>query len=118
MGKNISTPQNGAVANNSVDSRIAAVRDLIFSENIQQYDEQFNDVNSKIEALRKETESNLHQTTQSIEKKLADLQNLMESRFDALTKDLDKRLEKLDDTKADRRKLGKALEKIALTLQG
>lgn len=34
-----------------------------------------------------------------------------------MTDDLDKRLADLDDEKADRRKLGKALEKIAQMLQ-
>lgn len=36
---------------NQVDSRIAAVRDLIFGENIQQYNTEFSDLYKKIENL-------------------------------------------------------------------
>ena len=41
----------------------------------------------------------------------------MDHKFQDLNDDLDKRLADLDDEKTDRRKLGKALEKIALMLQ-
>ena len=105
------------VESSPVDSRIAAVHDLIFSENIQQYDSQFNEVNERIAELQAATEKNLAETNASLENKIADLQKLMESTFNALNQDIDKRLEKLDDKKADRKVLGKALEKIAVMLQ-
>ncbi|WP_435416188.1 hypothetical protein [Polaribacter aestuariivivens] len=100
-----------------VDSRIAAVRDLIFGENIQQYNTEFADVYDKIKALQNETRTNLSEAVSNLENKLADLESLMDHKFQDLNDDLDKRLADLDDEKADRRKLGKALEKIALMLQ-
>ncbi|MHB0755006.1 hypothetical protein [Polaribacter sp. M15] len=104
-------------ANQPVDSRIAAVRDLIFGENIQQYDSEFADVYNKIEALKNSTNKNLSEAVTNLENKLADLESLVDHKFQDLNDDLDKRLADLDDEKADRRKLGKALEKIALMLQ-
>lgn len=100
-----------------VDSRIAAVRDLIFGENIQQYNSEFADVYNKIEALKNETQKSLSDSVTHLENKLADLESLMEHKIQDLTDDFEKRLADLDDEKADRRKLGKALEKIALMLQ-
>lgn len=103
--------------NQEVDSRIAAVRDLIFGENIQQYNSEFEDVFNKIKALQNETQKNLGDSVANLENKLADLESLMDHKFQDLNEDLDKKLADLDDEKADRKKLGKALEKIALMLQ-
>lgn len=100
-----------------VDSRIAAVRDLIFGENIQQYNSEFEDVFNKIKALQNETQKNLGDSVTNLENKLADLESLMDHKFQDLNEDLEKKLADLDDEKADRKKLGKALEKIALMLQ-
>ncbi len=104
-------------ANQQVDSRIAAVRDLIFGENIQQYDSEFADVYEKIESLKNSTNKNLAEAVTNLENKLADLESLVDHKFQDLNEDLDKRLADLDDEKVDRKKLGKALEKIALMLQ-
>lgn len=117
MEENNPEQQNDTPIKPTVDSRIAAVRDLIFSENIEQYDAQFTEVNNQINELREETEKNLFETSANLEQRLSDLETLMEQKFDALYDDLDKRLAKLNDDKADRRNLGQALEKIALMLQ-
>ena len=90
---------------------------MIFSENIQQYDSKFNEVNERIAELQAATEKSLADTNASLENKIVDLQNLMESTFKALNEDIDKRLERLDDKKTDRKVFGKALEKIAVMLQ-
>lgn len=99
------------------EDRIAAVRDLIFGENIQQYNSEFDEVSNRIRALEEKTANNLAASVEQLENKLADLESLMDHKFQDLNDDLDKRLADLDDEKADRRKLGKALEKIALMLQ-
>lgn len=112
------TEHNNEAGNQQqVDSRIAAVRDLIFGENIQQYDTEFADVYDKIKALEDQSKKNLAESVTHLESKLADLESLMEHKVQDLNDDLDKRIADLDDEKADRRKLGKALEKIAQMLQ-
>ena len=97
--------------------RIAAVRELIFGENMQQYSTEFADVYDKIKSLKESSSNNLNEAVTNLENKLADLESLMDHKFQDLNDDLDKRLADLDDEKADRRKLGKALEKIAMMLQ-
>ena len=115
MGKKSEKPN--AAANPQEIDRIEAVKNLIFGENIKQYNNEFADVYDKIKDLKSNTEKNLEHSVASLESKLADLESLMENKFQDLNNDLDKRLEELDDAKSDRRKLGKALEKIALMLQ-
>jgi vacuolar-type H+-ATPase subunit I/STV1 len=108
---------NDAASNQQVDSRIAAVRDLIFGENIQKYDSEIADVYDKINTLQEKNAKSLDEAITNIENKLADLESLVDHKFQDITDDLDKKLADLDDEKADRRKLGKALEKIAQMLQ-
>jgi len=101
-----------------VDSRIAAVRDLIFGENMQQYDQDFSEVSSQIAKLKKDTDKNLSDLASNLQSKLDALQKSTNVSLEKLSTDIDKKLERLDEAKADRKKLGKALEKIALMLQG
>ena len=116
MTKN-SEENNEPASNQQVDSRIAAVRDLIFGENIQKYDSEIADVYDKINILQDKNAKSLSDAVANIENKLADLESLVDHKFQDMTDDLDKKLADLDDEKADRRKLGKALEKIAQMLQ-
>ncbi|MCL7754207.1 hypothetical protein [Polaribacter sp. Z022] len=106
-----------AVDNQKEVDRIAAVRELIFGENMKEYSSEFADVYNKIKSLKESTDKNLNEAVTNLENKLSDLESLMDHKFQDLNDDLDKRLADLDDEKADRRKLGKALEKIALMLQ-
>ena len=46
-------------ATKAVDNRIAAVRDLIFGENILQYNTEFEDVFSRIKTLENDTQKNV-----------------------------------------------------------
>ncbi len=101
----------------TIDNRIAAVRDLIFGENIQQYNSEFADVYKRIDELEQLSNQKLSESVSTLENKLAELESLMERKILDLTNDFEKRLADLNDKKADRRKLGKALEKIALMLQ-
>lgn len=116
MAKN-SEKNNEAAASQQVDSRIAAVRDLIFGENIQQYNSEFEGVYDRIKSLEENSKKTLAESIISIENKLSDLESLVDHKIQDLSDDLDKKLSDLDDEKTDRRKLGKALEKIALMLQ-
>ncbi|MFK8061278.1 MAG: hypothetical protein AB8B78_14470 [Polaribacter sp.] len=109
--------KNDVVNNQKEIDRIAEVRELIFGENMKEYNSEFADVYSKIKSLKESTDKNLNEAVTSLENKLSDLESLMDHKFQDLNDDLDKRLADLDDEKTDRRKLGKALEKIAQMLQ-
>jgi predicted transcriptional regulator len=117
MAKKDPTTEKEKLVQNAVDSKIAAVRELIFGENMQEYSQEFDDVYSKLKKQKEETADNLADTTAKLENRINELQASLERSIEDLTSDMNQKLEELDDAKADRRKLGQALEKIAQMLQ-
>jgi hypothetical protein len=106
------------VVNNQNDSdRIAAVRDLIFGESMQQYSSEFADVYDKIKSIKEQSEKNLLEAVANIENKLADLESLLDHKIEDVQEDIEKKNAENDQEKEIRQKLGKSLEKIALMLQ-
>lgn len=101
----------------TTDSRIAAVRDLIFGENMQQYEVNFDEVYEKIAALKNETNEKFAELTTELNKQVEILQKASDTAIEKLHQEFANKMAHLDDAKADRKKLGKALEKIALMLQ-
>ena len=116
MEKNSEKQQPAVDSQKEVD-RIAAVRELIFGENMVQYSTEFADVYDKIKSLKDQTNKDLSESVTNLENKLADLESLMEHKIQDLNDDFEKRVADLDEERIDRRKIGKALEKIALMLQ-
>ena len=57
--ENKSENNQPVIENHKVDDRIAAVRDLIFGENMQQYSTEFADVYDKIKSLEDKITKNL-----------------------------------------------------------
>jgi len=118
MAKSKDLAKNNTGLNEPADSRLAAVRDLIFGENMQQYDKDFSEVSNQIDSLKQSADKNLTDLASNLEHKIEVLRKNTEVSLEKLSVDIDKKLAQLDDSKADRKKLGKALEKIALMLQG
>lgn len=117
MTKNNKHENANDPSKDAVDNRIAAVRDLIFGENIQQYEVNFDEVYEKIAKLQKDTENKLAELAKEVDKKVASTQKNSDDSVDKLRDEYAKKLAKLEDAMADRKKLGKALEKIAQMLQ-
>lgn len=113
--ENKSEIKNGHIEN--TDDRIAAVRELIFGDNIKQYNSEFDELSNKIKILEEKSSKDIASVVEQLEHKISDLENLLDHKFQELSDDLDKKIADLDEEKADRKKLGKALEKIALMLQ-
>ena len=114
---NLKKGKTGALKG-TADNRLAAVRDLIFGENIQQYEINFDEVYEKIAALRGDSDKKIASAVTNLENKIEALQKATEASIEKFSADIDKKISNLEDAKADRKKLGKALEKIALMLQG
>ncbi len=109
---------NSGASNSAAENRLAAVRDLIFGENMQQYDKDFTEVSNQISALKEDTDKNLVNLASSLENKIEKLQKSNEMAMQKMIETFEKKMTQLDEGKADRKKLGKALEKIATMLQG
>ena len=90
-------------------SKIEAIKNLIFGENIEQYDSEF-------ETLKKE----LQKKKEELEKYIDDVRNELMQSIDTLSTDVNIRItdledaanartDKLDEAKVDRKQLGKLL---------
>jgi uncharacterized protein YoxC len=117
MTKTTTTLEKEKLVKSTVDSKIAAVRELIFGESMQEYSQEFDDVYTKIKKQKEEVTANLAATSVELENRITELQTSFEKSIQDLTSDLDQKLQELDEAKADRKKLGQSLEKIALMLQ-
>jgi len=106
--KKTTTPEPPVQAN--YNSKMEAIKDLIFGEENAALRESIQDLTQHMEA-----------EIQRIEEKYsalaADMDKATASRIDNLEMDLKAEIDRLDDHKADRFKLGKMLEEIGKTLQ-
>lgn len=117
MTKNSNQENTNISGQDAASNRLAAVRDLIFGENMQQYEVNFDEVYDKIAKLQQETESKFADLADELDKKVTSLQNASNASVEKLKEELANKIARLDEAKADRKKLGKALEKIAQMLQ-
>ena len=95
------------------DPKLLAIKQLIFGENMVEYDQRFNDTMEYLEKVKKElqdaiaaVESQLDQTAKNLRKEAEDQNNALMNE-----------IAKLEDKKADRKALGKMLQNIGEKLQ-
>ena len=92
------------------NSRIEAVKELIFGED-----------NAEIRLRLTELDQKIDTRIASLDDKLSgiidELEKATNHRIDSLEMDLKSEIDRLDDQKADRRRLGKMLEDIGKSLQ-
>ncbi|MFT5821545.1 MAG: hypothetical protein ACI8ZM_002798 [Crocinitomix sp.] len=101
------------MASESELSKLQAVKELIFGQEIQNYDAEFKEIHKEIDENKAQnTEDTLNQ-----QKALNQLEKAITARIDRLEVDLMKKIAVLDNKKADRAKLGKMLIQIGEKLQ-
>lgn len=96
----------------AVDPQIDAIREIIFGQNIRQYNEQFDHINVEIDKLRVELMEKLMQTRSELENLISDLREDTTQKLLALRAHTDAEVSRLDEAKADRRLLGTLLVEI------
>jgi len=105
----------------SYASKMDALKDLIFGE-------EYAAIRESLEQLAVETDQRFNDLSQTISERIDTLEQNINHKIDTLSQELNERInkleantnkaiEKLDDKKADRLKLGRALEKIGKSLQ-
>ncbi|MDP5078117.1 MAG: fructose 1,6-bisphosphatase [Nonlabens sp.] len=99
------TPQD------SVDSssRLEAIKNLIFGENIQQYDSEFDLVKQDILAKKKELVNLIEETRDELSKAIDSLSTDLNIRITDLESKMEDRMDQLEDDKTSRAMLGDAL---------
>lgn len=101
------------MANDSELSKLQAVKELIFGQEIKDYDSEFKHLHQLVEDNKDQNASD----TANQEKALQNLEKAITSRIDRLEADLMKKIANLENKKTDRAKLGKLLIQIGEKLQ-
>lgn len=91
------------------NSRIEAIKNLIFGENIQQYNSEFDQVKQDLQAKKLELINLIEETRYELSKAIDSLSTDLNIRITDLESKMDERLEQLDDDKTSRAMLGDAL---------
>ena len=120
MAKQKEAPQESGL---SGDPKIEAVKQLIFGENMQQYDSEFNEVRALIKKTKQELVDEvdetrtaltdlINETRESLNKALSDLRTDMNKKVSQLREDMDESVADLDDRKLNRKLLGALLQEM------
>ena len=94
------------------DAKIDAIKQLIFGENIQQYDEEFKEIRDNIKAAQQQMNERLENTAAELKKLIETIQNEQNQKLSELKSQMDEEVSNLKDSKLDRRLLGDLLQEI------
>ncbi len=102
----------------TANTKLEAIKELIFGEDMQSYNEQFSALKEDIESRRQELENYMEQIKGELITSIDNMNTDMNIRITELEKALENRLDKIDSSKVDRKALGKSLESLGKKLQG
>lgn len=116
-------PEAGTAPVASLDPKIEAVRQLIFGDNMQQYDSEFNEIKALIKKTRTDVENEINdtrdalnklinQTKESLTNEISDLRSDMNKKVTQLRADMDDSVADLDERKVNRKLLGTMLQEM------
>lgn len=98
-------------------SKIEVIKNLIFGDNIEEYNSEFVSLKKEIDSKRKELKSYIDETRQELMANIDNLSTDVNIRITDLENALEDKADQLDDKKVDRKLLGDLLislgEKIA-----
>ncbi len=98
-------------------SKIEVIKNLIFGENIAEYNSEFETLKKDIDSKRKELHNYINETREELMSSIDNLSTDINIRITDLENALEDKADKLDDQKVDRKLLGDLLislgEKIA-----
>lgn len=95
------------------NSKLDAIRNLIFGENIQQYDSEFDLLKKDILAKRQELHDLVEETREELNKAVDNISTDLNIRISDLESKMQEDLEDINAAKVDRNMLGDALISLA-----
>ena len=107
--KETTTDQNGIIDSTS---KLEAIKNLIFGENIQQYDSEFEALKKDIDAKREALQNYVDETRDELMKSIDSLSTDVNIRITELENTLDDKADALDEKKLDRKLFGDLLIKL------
>ncbi len=98
------------------DNRLEAVRDLLFGQNVQEYRGEIKETKELINNHRSELDQQSAELESRINAKIEALEEKILTHIDKTADGINKRLDKLQETKVDKKKLADYLVTIAKKL--
>lgn len=114
---------NAANSDNAMSEseRLTAVRDLIFGENMAEYQQEFIQIREQLNIFQNQSEEKLRDEITALNEKLDAMEHSFQQMVKNLQTEIDKNIEHLngavDDLIANRQEVGRAMAQIATTLQ-
>ncbi len=105
------------IVENENDRKVDAIKQLIFGENMVEYDQRFQKMMDKLEDTHRILEEKIEQLDHTVNATITDLNSEFESKRLKLEDEFHTAVDKLNDKKTDRKALGKMLQAIATKLQ-
>ncbi|WP_438961833.1 fructose 1,6-bisphosphatase [Nonlabens sp.] len=102
-------PENINIDGVDSNSKIEAIKNLIFGENIQQYNNEFDDLKADLLKKRQELQNFIDDTRDELNKSIDSLSTDLNIRITDLENKIEDRLETIEDEKTSRAMLGDAL---------
>jgi t-SNARE complex subunit (syntaxin) len=95
--------------NHEADSKIEAIKNLIFGDNIQAYDTEFESLKQDILDKKKVLEELIEEVSSELRKSIDDVSTDVNIRITDLEKNLSAKIDDLDEKSMDKETLGKLL---------
>lgn len=106
------TKENNQPQNAANDAKIDAIKELIFGENIQQYDVEFKEIRDSIKLAQKQMNERLENTAAELKNLIDTVQNEQNQKLSDLQSKMNEEVASLKSTKLDRQLLGDLLQEI------
>tara|TARA_B100000965_G_scaffold389281_1_gene394768 strand:+ start:393 stop:740 length:348 start_codon:yes stop_codon:yes gene_type:complete len=103
--------------NHQNQEKMDAIKQLIFGDNMVEYDQRFKEVFDRIEKTQAELEDKLNSLDGQVKSTIEQLNKEFQLKSENLENQFLKAIEKLEDKKTDRKNLGKMLQNIGEKLQ-
>lgn len=110
MAKKDTNPANSNPTDSA--SKIEAIKNLIFGENIEQYDSEFDTIRKEIKTKKEKLESYIDEVRQELMQSIDSLSTDVNIRITDLEDSLQAKTEALTDAKVDRKELGALLKSL------
>ncbi|MCT4663799.1 MAG: hypothetical protein N4A45_01035 [Flavobacteriales bacterium] len=112
-GKEEKKPVEESKAPISNDQKIDVIKELIFGNNMREYQQEFEDVNVKIKEAEQRLSDQLNQSKEELYDYIEEMRKEFNNKIDELQMNLNQEVDRLDDQKMDRQLLADQLEKMA-----
>ncbi len=100
-----------------IDPKIEAIKEIIFGENIKEYEDEFKKITELIKDHKEELEKKLEAFREEATTLINDSNKDFSVRLEEISKNTEQRLKELDNAKVSRQSLGKLFQHMADNIQ-